>query len=65
MTQPKCGQLWVGYLGQRTKKKKKKTKKDEILTHDPGFTPQSIQVHGQRLQVGRSTWVPSLVLAPK
>ena len=48
MTKPKCGQHWVGYLGQwnQKKKEKKKRKKDEILTHDLGLTPQSVQVHG-------------------
>ena len=54
MTQPKFGQIWVGYLGQCFKKKKKK-KRDEILAHDLGLTPRSVQVHGLGLWTGIST----------
>ena len=37
---------------EREKKKKKKKKEDQILAHDLGLTPQSVQVHGLGLRAG-------------
>ena len=41
-------QMWptLGGLPRPVQQEKKQRKKEEILTHDLGLTPQSVQVHG-------------------
>jgi len=47
-------QMWSNLRAVPGPALKKKGRKDEILAHDPGLTPQSVQVHGLGLRVGIS-----------
>ena len=49
----------------KKKKKKKKKKEDQILAHDLGLTPQSVQVHGLGLRAGINARVTQPNTCPK